>query len=560
MRNALTEQEVKIVAIYHLEAKVITRSKGRTAVGAAAYMSCSKLTNEYDGITHDYCRKQGLAFEKTYLPSHAPPEWADRSVLWNAVEASEKAKNSRLSRELIVALPTELALDENIAMLERFIRTQFVDDGMCADVGIHDTDGHNPHAHILLTVRPLKEDGTWQAKTEKEYLCIRGSEEKAFTASEFMSAQNRGWEKQYCYLADGKKRYLPPSQANGLERLNKYPKSSKYGRQNPTTERWNSPEQLLKWRAAWAAAINQALRERGFEDFVDHRSFKDRGIPYQPTVHEGVIAIAIEKRGIVSVRREYNRQIRRDNSAINYWANAVKELSKAAVLLIAEVAKAMERLFAELSFLLYVRSINRRALERARDTIAENEDLQPVYRSRIASVNKALTEKKAELREVKAELEQIPVILKKKRREAEARLEALSEDISELQSELSANENRIKANAADTERCRRRLPEFEAFEKRMEKQTEEALLELERLKEQAKSFAPDELMSERMKHRTGHEAEITKRIYDEYGDCDSRLRDDSRRFTTKLFGDKYTTAYAYYRDHPAPREKDSYER
>ena len=218
---------MKIIAIYHLEAKVITRSKGRTAVGAAAYMSCSRIKNDYDGITHDYRHKHGLMFEKTFLPDYAPQEWTDRSVLWNAVEASEKTKNSRLARELIVALPTELTLDENIAMLERFIKEQFVSDGMCADVGIHDTDGHNPHAHIMLTVRPLKADGTWQAKTEKEYLCIRGSEEKAFTASEFLLAQKDGWEKQYLYLVNGKKKYLPPSKADGFERLNKHPKKQR---------------------------------------------------------------------------------------------------------------------------------------------------------------------------------------------------------------------------------------------------------------------------------------------------------------------------------------------
>lgn len=145
---------------------MITRNKGRTAVGAAAYMSCSEIKNEYDGITHDYRRKQGLMYERAFFPSHAPPEWAGHSVLWNAVESVEKTKDSRLSRELIVALPTELTLDENISMLEQFIQSQFVDDGMCADVVIHDTDGHNPHAHIMLPARPLKENGTWAPKTK----------------------------------------------------------------------------------------------------------------------------------------------------------------------------------------------------------------------------------------------------------------------------------------------------------------------------------------------------------------------------------------------------------
>jgi ATP-dependent exoDNAse (exonuclease V) alpha subunit len=89
------------------------------------------------------------------------------------VEESEKTKDSRLAREFVVALPVELGQEEWKSLLTEFIQEQFVSDGMCADVCIHDTDGHNPHAHIMLTVRPLDERGKWQYKTDKEYLCIR---------------------------------------------------------------------------------------------------------------------------------------------------------------------------------------------------------------------------------------------------------------------------------------------------------------------------------------------------------------------------------------------------
>ena len=93
------------MAIYHLEAKAVSRGSGRSAVAAAAYMSCSEIHNEYDGITHDFTRKRGLVWEQIFLPRNAPPEWKSRSVLWNAVEAAEKSKDSRLARELVVALP-----------------------------------------------------------------------------------------------------------------------------------------------------------------------------------------------------------------------------------------------------------------------------------------------------------------------------------------------------------------------------------------------------------------------------------------------------------------------
>ena len=151
---------------------MVSRGAGRSAVAASAYLSCSRLYNDYDGIQHDYTKKRGLVWQEVFLPKCAPQEWQDREKLWNAVEEVETAKDSRLAREFVVALPIELNREEQIELLQEFIQDQFVADGMCADAAIHDTDGHNPHAHILLTVRPLDEQGKWQYKTEKEYLCI----------------------------------------------------------------------------------------------------------------------------------------------------------------------------------------------------------------------------------------------------------------------------------------------------------------------------------------------------------------------------------------------------
>ena len=91
------------MAIYHLEAKVVSRGAGRSAAAAAAYLSCSRIYNDYDGVQHDYTRKQGLVWQQVFLPEYAPQEWQDRERLWNAVEEAEKAKDSRLAREFVVA-------------------------------------------------------------------------------------------------------------------------------------------------------------------------------------------------------------------------------------------------------------------------------------------------------------------------------------------------------------------------------------------------------------------------------------------------------------------------
>ena len=96
------------MAIYHLETKVVSRGTGRSAVAAAAYMSCSQILNDYDGVQHDFTRKKGLVWQQIFLPEYAPVEWQERAVLWNAVEENEKTKDSRLAREFVVALPVEL--------------------------------------------------------------------------------------------------------------------------------------------------------------------------------------------------------------------------------------------------------------------------------------------------------------------------------------------------------------------------------------------------------------------------------------------------------------------
>ena len=198
----------------------------------------------------------------------------------------------------------------------------------------------------MVTVRPLDEKGNWQYKTEKEYLCVRNGEERGFTAAEFKQAQANGWEKQYPYKVGRKKVYLPPSEAekHGYERVSKYPKSTKYGRQNPISERWNSEEQLVEWRKAWADAANRYLERYGHEERIDHRSHAERGLDEQPTIHEGVAARALERQGIISDRCEINRQIKADNALLRELKAAVRKLAQAVKNTIPALAEALERL------------------------------------------------------------------------------------------------------------------------------------------------------------------------------------------------------------------------
>ena len=162
-------REVIPIAIYHWNIGIVSRGKGKSAVAAAAYRSGEKLTNEWDGMTHDYTRKGGVVHTEIMLPPHAPPSFSDRSTLWNSVELYEKAGNAQLAREIDAALPIELSREEQIRLVREYCSSQFVSRGMCVDFAIHDTDSGNPHCHIMLTMRPLNERGAWAAKSKKEY-------------------------------------------------------------------------------------------------------------------------------------------------------------------------------------------------------------------------------------------------------------------------------------------------------------------------------------------------------------------------------------------------------
>ncbi len=513
------------MAIYHLEAKVISRGTGRSAVAASAYMSCSQILNDYDGVYHDYTRKQGLVWQQVFLPDYAPRDWLDRAVLWNAVEETEKTKDSRLAREFVVALPVELDKNGWQKILTEFIRQNFVADGMCADVAIHNTDGHNPHAHIMLTVRPLNENGTWQYKTEKEYLCIRNGEEKGFTSSEYAKAITDGWEKQYPYIVNGKKKYLPPSQAEGYERTSKYPKSTKYGRQNPISERWNSDEQLVLWRKAWADEVNKYLEP---EKHIDSRSYSERGLDEQPTVHEGVIARRLEEKGIISERCELNRQIKADNRLLRTLKSEFAKLKKAVANTLPAVAEVLESIRMNLIVLRYkVLSgfvEHNEIIRTLRNITPELES----YKDIVDEIKKKSTERKALIKEKQS----IPVIMILKHREFAKRISELTEELEELQNEKKIILNRLYCTETYTienvksyvAALEKKLDVISKQEQKYSEEIEKAVAEYKEMKESATDFDPAELREEQLKLR-----------YDKEVQSSQIIRSNGKEFVTSRF-------------------------
>ena len=354
--------------------------------------------------------------------------------MWAAVESAEKTKDSRLARQLIVALPIELGRDDWLLLLRSFIRTECVDKGMCADFAIHDPDGHNPHAHIMLTMRPLDAHGKWQSKTQKEYLCRKADAERGFTAQEFLQAKEDGWEKQYKYKnAAGVSAWLTPTQAArepGWERCSKQPKTAKFGRQNPLCARWNSPEQLLDWREAWANAVNRALEEKQQSSRVTHLSHAALGLDEQPTVHEGSKARSLELQGIKADRCELNRQIRADNALLHTLKEQLEKWTEWVGQGVEKMAALLEQMRSNLILLQYRVLSNEARTDTYKRKAAY---IRPLLKD-VDDTNRQLTEIQLQSQKAQADKKKLSPLQLRKHRHLSEQIAALTEELEELQS------------------------------------------------------------------------------------------------------------------------------
>lgn len=161
------------MAIYHLSAKIISRSSGRSATASSAYRAGIAITDNRTGLTHDYTKKKGIDHSEIIAPKSAPNWVQDRAQLWNEVEQAEKRKDAQLCREIEVSLPKELTPEDMKNLVRSFATSEFVERGMIADINLHHIESDNPHAHILLTTREITPEGFGQKNrtwNDKEHL------------------------------------------------------------------------------------------------------------------------------------------------------------------------------------------------------------------------------------------------------------------------------------------------------------------------------------------------------------------------------------------------------
>src|SRR5579872_5842452 len=241
------------MAIYHLHVKVIGRKSGSSAVASAAYRSASRLRDERLERSHDFSGKRGVVHSEVMLPENAPEAWRDRERLWNDVEAFEVRKDAQLAREVEFAIPREMSEAQGIELARDFVRAEFVDRGMIADLNVHwdmAEDGlAKPHAHVMLTMRQVSVNG----------------DESGF---------------------------------------------------GPKVRDWNRTAMVERWRERWAALANERLTELDIDARIDHRSLEAQGIALEPQSQIGATAQRIEGEGIEAAdRADMHREIARNNGA-----------------------------------------------------------------------------------------------------------------------------------------------------------------------------------------------------------------------------------------------------
>lgn len=284
------------MAIFHCNIQIGSRGAGRSAVAASAYRAGDKVKDHETGLEHDFSRKSGVLHQEILLPKNAPEAFRDRETLWNSAQSAERQADGQVFREAEFALPKEWPLERQIQVAREYAQENFVNRGMCVDMGIHYKNG-NPHVHYELTMRGIDANGNWQAKRRDVYANDRDENGRAIFNPDKPS---------------GKEYRIPRlDKETGVQKRDKKG-ALVWERVKVETNDWNNPSNAEMWRKNWATKCNQYLLP---SQQIDHRSYVRQGIDKIPQIHEGHGARAMERRGKVSDRCQLNREIRRLNEA-----------------------------------------------------------------------------------------------------------------------------------------------------------------------------------------------------------------------------------------------------
>ena len=375
------------MAIYHFSVKTFSKMTSACAIAKAAYRSGEKLHDDMQDRIYDYQHRENVLYSNIQIPDNCPEAYKDRETLWNAVESQKSNINSRFAREFEIALPNEWDIGKAKDYLNDFVKEQFVDKGMIADINIHQNhNNNNLHAHVMCTVDPVNEQGEFYGTERKVFANaaeieiepkmikdkldtvgieyeIKGSHTIEIPAEVINNEllKETGIEISQKNIRASYNPSFPEFDKNNKEetekhRLKEYDKNGEpkqrrsvrngkeyytqeYKRLTTEKNDWNSREQLKEWRKEWAQFANRYLEE---EQQIDHRSYKDQGIDKIPTLHEGVQAKEIEERGEISEVKELNREIQQYNNLWDRVKEQVENLKYAVQIKFEEVKENIE--------------------------------------------------------------------------------------------------------------------------------------------------------------------------------------------------------------------------
>ena len=268
------------MAIFHCSISNVSRASGGSACASLAYISGEKVFDERTNKTHNFGHKDRILDSETLIPDFAPDKFNNPATLFNDIELFDSAINARTAKKITLALPKELNLDLQKNCVQNFIKDNLTAEGYCAFVAIHD-GGHNQnfHAHILVANRPLNKNGEWSCK------------------------------RKMAYALDNDGNRIPILDFNGFQKTDSHGRKQ-WKRISTFQNKLDDKNFLLLLRKNWATEVNKLLSP---ELHIDHRSNSARGLSEKPTIHEGYAARAIEKKGGISERCQFNRDIKRDN-------------------------------------------------------------------------------------------------------------------------------------------------------------------------------------------------------------------------------------------------------
>ena len=268
---------------------MISRAKGASVIASAAYRAGEKLYSERYGETSDYTRKRGVVCSGILLPAHAPPEYADRQTLWNAVEKNERRRDAQLAYSDEFSFQNEFTFEENMELALRFLQENFVSKGLICDYAVHDPEREpggtpNPHMHVLIPMRAIEPNGLFGKKQEQIFVLDENGD--------------RIWDEK-------RGRYKTESRScNGLDKRGA----------------------LEELRESWARLCNEKFAEKGLDIHLDNRSYERQGVEMLAQIHEGPAVHAMEKKGIRTEIGDYNRFVRQLNAVIRETERKLKDL------------------------------------------------------------------------------------------------------------------------------------------------------------------------------------------------------------------------------------------